>query len=957
MFLTGLADLVEKMKSDFIGAAAGKGSKAGETLQEERESAHPKFVSEMLTGILRAVGQEVEVERFMKRVADEVLWDDAKIPWRRSPLWLVVRVALRMVLGEDVYKHFMIFFMARVLDLAIRMGVDGDRLFIMNAKMTRRVYKLRDRMPGFVLDEARVVGDRAHARIEDGWLKAQSRAKRVKWDARGLHYFRDTNITMLKSREYVMGLKDIRCQKPEREGFVPSEVKRINAMGIQMPDLSQVKVAGERKDIMLADFETWVMKWLDTWLAFNIDRLEACSDLGERMEDYLGVANQEYHGNPEMNSIMLLTTMELWVALDKVVLKFCPLLSEYSPEFNESFLSALLLPQAQQRTRLSCIETYIKARRSSALPTSVSVFSNDITDTTFSVRYFHASQALKLLQCRILEAAEVDRCAKKAELEEKEKEYYHLQTTVQTLSCEYFTHWKEGWTRHNYKCKKCAMVKQLAKMRIEVHEWPLPEGTLTQAAVIFELQCPAPFAIWRDATFRILTELCSPTHIPPSDQKPYHIIADYPGLKNYFNADLLTRQSRLYFTSSTKSFLSSHYRYVRFPATIKDICVKNALRFALYDMNARIWASDRLLETDVRHLCTFRLPDGPYKKLQYTLKGTSHTANQVLARQYECPPELQLHEYIAFGLLRCGRRLQWLNMLRELRSRTLTFGAEAVSMLYLQAAWQVGPAGGEEDQRECHVEPRESEFGRQMMREVNVMLKVVEANWQEVVAVQTMIALASQILVGTRNGEVEEDVVDFLRKARRVSLLWARELAAKLPECRPGEVRDFQLRVVQMAATCRTTFDVEERHLEDVLCTGEDVAVLVECATMIHDNIPAIGSTLPAGMSALLARDRRLAYAVEEQLRNLVTSNTWGINLKPIWSTYEQGTRWAAMEGENERWVYTYTREREGSESQKVHYNLISGALLVEGLPLGRMPVGYTSHPTYQELFGEVRKS
>lgn len=952
-FLTQLADFVEKMKRDVHSAAVERGSKAGETLHEERETTHPRFVSEMLTGILRAVGEEVDVKRFMKRIGDEVLWDNAKIPWRRSPLWLVIRVALRIVLGEEQYKWFMILFMARVLDLATRKGVvEEDLLFIMNAKVTRRVCKLRDRMPGFVLDEARVVVGRAYARIEEGWLKTQGRVRRLNWQPWTLNSIQDTIITMLESRKYVMGLKDIMYEKLEISGFVPNEEKRIDTAAIEMPDISQVKEAKERKDIMLADFETWVMDNLDSWLSAH--RPEACNDLGERIEDYMGAAKHAYQGNPQRNSVMILTTMELWVALDKVAVKSCPLLLEYSPEFNESFLSALLLPQTQQRTRLARIEAYIKIRRSSALPTSVSIFSNDITNETFSVRYFSSSREHKLLLGEILKAADAARRAKIVEFEQKEKEYDRLQATIRTRTCDYFIHWPEGWSAHDRKCKKCAMVKQADHMRIEVHEWPLPD-TLAQEAVIFELWCPAPFAIWRETTFRILTDFCSATHNPPPiDQQPYETAAIYSGLKSYFDAGLLTRKSKLSYTSTTKSFLASHYRYARLPTTIDEICVKNALRFALYDASTHNWTSNRLPEIDIRHLCTFRIPDGPYKRLQYTLRGTSHTANQVLTRQYECPPELQLHEYIAFGLLRSGPRLQWLNMLRELRSRTLTFSAEAVNMLYLQAAWQVGPTGGKKYAREYHVEPGEYEFGRQMTQELSAMLEGVEENWQEVLAVQTMIVLAGQILAGTRTGAVAVEVVGFLRKARGVCLAWTRELAGKLPDCKPLEVREFQLRVVQMAATCRMTFDVEKRYLQDVLSTGEDVAVLVECATMIHDNIPVNVSALPTGLKALLESDKRMAYAVEKHLRGLVTSSIWGIDLKPIWSAYEQGTSWVAEDGLNERWVYTYTEASEGSESQKVYYNLISGELLVEGQPLGRLPVGYTSHATYLELFGEV---
>ncbi|KAF8252042.1 hypothetical protein K440DRAFT_578390 [Wilcoxina mikolae CBS 423.85] len=966
-FLPQLSNFVEKMKRDYIDAAAGRGSKAGETLQEERESTHPRFVSEMLTGILRGVGQEVELQRFMKRIADEVLWDDTKLPWRRSPLWLVVRVALRLVLGQEWYKGFMIFFMARLLDIATRRGIEGNQLFVMNAKLARRVHKQRDdRIPGFALDEARVAGERAYIQINEEWSKAQGSVKRLEWDQSRRDFMQDTYITMEGSRDYVKGLRWVNCKKPEREWFIPNEAGRINIMSSEMPDLSKLAQAGEQMDIILTDFEAWVMNSLDMWLEHNIGSLEAGNNLGDRIQDYMSAAKQAYQGNPERNSIMILTTMELWVALDRVAVTLHPLLSEYSPELNESYLSALLLPQPQQRTRLTRIERYIHTRRTSALPTNLSVFSKEITEATFAVRYFRDSYELEELETKIIEEAYEAREAKMKELDEKQQQYDRLQNTIRTLNCDFWVFWRDGRRRHDRKCKKCAMVNAAARMRIEVHEWPLPTDRLASAAVVFELQCPAEFAIWREVTFRIRTGLLTATQPPPSDQQPYDTLATYSGLKNYLDTDPLMRPRKLNYISSTKSFLSSHYRYARIPAIPSDIFINNALRFELYDSSTRIWASNLPVEMDIRHLCTFRLPDGPYKGLQYALKNTSHSANQVLARQYECPNELQLHEYIAFGLLRSGRRLQWLNMLRELRSRTLTFSAEAVNMIYLQAAWQVGSRESTEGEseciqeegigihrRECHVPLEKDEFGRQMMLELNGMLTAVESNWQEVVAAQTMIVLAVQILSGTKCEEVEEQAAKFLRKARRVCLKWTRELARKLPECQPSEVREFQWRVVQMAATCRMTFDVEECYLQDVLFTDEDVAVLVECATNIHDNIPTTTDAMPTGVKAILDRDRRMAYAIEEHLRYLITSSPQGINLKPIWSEYEEGEWWAALEGPNDRWVYTHTKQSEKSESQMVHYNLISGKLLVEGLPLGRMPVEYTSHATYKELFGE----
>ena len=954
-FLARFADFLEKMKRETLAAAAATAKKAGEKLSEERETAHPKFITELLTGILRAVGQVASVERFIKRVGDEVLWDNAKIPWRRSPLWLVIRVSLQMVLGVREYKSFMVYFMARILNQATRKSIEGHRLFVMNSKVSRRVHKLQDRLPGFVLDKAQAVGNRAHSQIEADWLRTQCSVPTPHWNPRSLKYENDTIIKMPRTRAYILALQNFKFERLKRESFVPKELARQRWTPGGIPRLPNVGDTEERTDIMLADFETWVADNLETWTGrFTSTNTRASKDIGHAIESYIATAKPAYHGNPEKNSIMILITMELWMALDRLAVLCCPLLAEYPPEFNESFLSALLLPHAQQRTRLSRIEDYIKKRRSGALPNSVSVFSRAITNATFSVRYFGTSHSLHMLRADIEEAALAAQARKKAELVVMKKEYDRLQAVAESLPHDLFTHWSEGWTRHDRNCHRCGVAKQAANMKIEVYEWPLPEDPLAEAAVLFELRCPTAFAIWRETTFRILTNLCSATSAPPSQTKCYDTCATYSGLRNYFETGPDAGVYKINYTSSAKSFLCTHYRYTPLPTTASAICLKNPLRFALHDTRSGIWTADRLPDMDVRHLCTFQLPSGPYHNLQYTLKNTSHTANAVLARQSECPPELQFHEYIAFGLLRSGRRLQWLNMLREIRCRTLTFSAEAVSLLYLQAAWQVGPPGDNADERESHVEPGQEEFAKEMMRELNAMLRGVEANWQEVVAIQTMTALAGQILARTKNTETRASAVDFFRAARRVCLKWARELAEKLPECGQGEAREFQMRVVQMAATCRMTFDVEECWLESVLRAGEDVSVLVECATMIRDNAHAVGKATTTVTNAILERDRRTAYAVEQRLRDLITSSHLGLNLKPVWSAYEPGDCWTAMESPNERWVFTTTKGSEINKSQKVHYNLISGELLVEGLPIGRLPVTYTTHPTYHELLGEV---
>ena len=46
-----------------------------------------------------------------------------------------------------------------------------------------------------------------------------------------------------------------------------------------------------------------------------------------------------------------------------------------------------------------------------------------------------------------------------------------------------------------------------------------------------------------------------------------------------------------------------------------------------------------------------------------------------------------------------------------------------------------------------------------------------------------------------------------------------------------------------------------------------------------------------------------------------------------------------------------------GELPQIVHFNVISGELLVEGRPLGKLPLAIVEHAEYKRLFGPVRLS
>ncbi|KIK32994.1 hypothetical protein CY34DRAFT_813919 [Suillus luteus UH-Slu-Lm8-n1] len=58
-------------------------------------AAHPCYVTELLTGILRAFGEPTDIPRIRRRIGDDVSCSKDNLSWRRSFLWFVTRVVLQ----------------------------------------------------------------------------------------------------------------------------------------------------------------------------------------------------------------------------------------------------------------------------------------------------------------------------------------------------------------------------------------------------------------------------------------------------------------------------------------------------------------------------------------------------------------------------------------------------------------------------------------------------------------------------------------------------------------------------------------------------------------------------------------------------------------------------------------------------------------------------------------------
>ena len=324
-FREALAQLLTELDANTPKEAWPVVKKAHSEAIEVRDSIHPKFITEMLTGILRGIGQSVDAARIHKRTRDDVLWDSAFKPWRRSPLWLMLRVALQTSLMTDTdnphkwYKSFMIFFMAYILQRALKASLPSDILFVMAAKISRRVLKIG------IGDEPHWIRY-VHGTIEATHLELRSRWSTIEqnkdpfgtqgaWKPSKLSFYDDTQLTVSTLRPYLGGIAT-RPTIPSDHGNFKSDCRpRIKQRNSTFPQLDLLTTDGPR--LFLADLELWVQDWLGDWLVANQDLEYTCTLLAELIENYSTTAASHYAENPEDTSLMLLTSIELWVALDK----------------------------------------------------------------------------------------------------------------------------------------------------------------------------------------------------------------------------------------------------------------------------------------------------------------------------------------------------------------------------------------------------------------------------------------------------------------------------------------------------------------------------------------------------------------------------------------------------------------------------------------------------------------
>lgn len=184
---------------------------------------------------------------------------------------------------------------------------------------------------------------------------------------------------------------------------------------------------------------------------------------------------------------------------------------------------------------------------------------------------------------------------------------------------------------------------------------------------------------------------------------------------------------------------------------------------------------------------------------------------------------------------------------------------------------------------------------------------------------------------------------------------WCEELNNDLHLQTGQQSERRQQLILKVAGLCQLTYDVESRHLTHVLHSREDLFCLVRSSVLMFDNTPKTPQ-LPSVIQAMLLRPEKVHHFVEDRVRQLIQQDPSGFNeaIRRSGDSLHVSGPWRFYLDDNTRWTTNTTRTAAQGRQQVIHYNLLTGELLVDNRPPGRLPAEYTGHALYQRLFNLV---
>ncbi|KAI9684828.1 MAG: hypothetical protein M1829_000203 [Trizodia sp. TS-e1964] len=457
-FQEELATFLEKASIESIKRFAASTQKAGSFAYEYRETVDPALITQMLMTLLEVNGCRAHPFLLQKRIWDDVSWaDGCARPWRRSPVWLILRVAvhrhLSIAMGGELgrlhYKFLRCSVLSQFLDDCLGQ-IGSDLAFHLKAKLCRRIAKLETERitasASFKSHYSRWFTALAPAfnkstsnateQINKSWAKFIETNQRIILTLPRHANPRHFSLRLYKSQYYIQNILYNPFPLPRRVNFQDSPPVSLPArtnFADQYFNLFKIETKIESQLLALGDLAS-----TDT------ESEELCIRFARQIRDYIGTVGNAYDKNPEQKSIMLLTIMELWLAMDTCAVNIFGLLMEYSPGFPPNILDILHIPRRKDMKRVHRIRNYLESRHTACKNSMMTIF-NEPVQGCFAERFYNESDAhssLRLMHQKIEATAKHSRISKEQEWHKKTREpsTFSLASTKKSFLKTHYAH-------------------------------------------------------------------------------------------------------------------------------------------------------------------------------------------------------------------------------------------------------------------------------------------------------------------------------------------------------------------------------------------------------------------------------------------------------------------------------------------------------------------------------------
>ncbi|KAF4502839.1 very large low complexity [Fusarium agapanthi] len=979
-FLTNLSQFLGQASYDSFDQFATKASKSGQSIPESRNSTDPALVVEMLMSLLEGLGSGAQVQSIRKKVRDDVVLGSSEVPWRRSPYWLVLRVALRRMLrelldhkcagmGRVYYKFIICAMLAELLKDSVE-HLHPEMTLQLRAKLCRRMAKLKTDSAA-CSPSLRPLYNQLFSSTSGDFgdiVKHATEKVSLQWDDFKTRATR--RIPTLPSR---VPEADLYIRLDNSGAFLKSQLsQKLNPTSrIISPDLPQLQEGtilevGRLADryISLQDRDNAAA----TRIATTSDKpQELCKSLSTSIMDLLTNVGDSFNNDPTLMSRHLLRLFELWINMDEAATSMCPLLKEYHPLFIPDALDVLCLMTRDEMERLLRVQRYIRNRVASHKKSLGTIFDVPRQGSSFPAKYVSSTAAgsQMLMTATLIDDASLRaRQATLSELERLTKSYDSLTQSLNDLTCTCTV--SPTGKKITHTCRRCPKFWKRKKLKISVHEDFLPSTDTDQrnaqrAAILLELLIPQYLSAYRTATWKLY--LLGTTVRSSTKAVPKLLLEDITDIKKF--SPVVNKTFTL--ASRKKSFKQTHYGKLKLPKTPDQVTFPFGAEMSYYDTVSRLWADELPKIPWYQHLLGPWLPQGildPYETPRGVLGMLLHhpSSYEIVASESMGSRFTSGNDFCASQRAASARGRRWLEILKELAASNFDFSSRATNSFFHRLAMQAGPAALEEGMlREAHWVFSSESFCYRLTERLEAWMDTMEQNWRQVDRMSTVVIFGLRLYhLGPPSFEMQAH--QLLLRVRSITSNWILQLQHEVRSTLDGDMAGKAATFAFWSALlCRQTFwgclgsdNFEATVLKD------DPLPFFRSSIALQENLLDSSDKLPTHLRSLLTQDMSASYQMRSIVEKWVDSDI-GLVEKAINETWANASvlaqrsysPWKKLPGKHSWWISSETAPSDSIASQRVHYHILQGHLLVDQKPLGRLPLEIRDDESMRELFEE----